>query len=186
MGANDPGVDPGAGGEPRPDPAADAARPYARHEEASVVVPAKPADVFDHVDDHERFYSHVVRLSKVAGGLALDMDASQGRAVGSRMRLAGTFFGARLALEEVVTRREPPHVKTWETVGEPRFLIVGRYRMSVHVEPEGEGSLLRFALDYDEPRGSGPARRALCRSYARTCAREMIALTRKRFARRAP
>lgn len=145
---------------------------------------APPSEVFAHVDDHARFYAHVVSLSRLAGGLRLEMDAQQGRAVGSQMRLSGRFFGKRLALEEVVTRREPPRLKEWETVGEPRFLFVGPYRMAVHVDPEGEGSRLRFALDYEAPAGSGPLRRALCRSYAKTCAREMLKQARRRFARR--
>jgi hypothetical protein len=34
--------------------------------------------------------------------------------------------------------------KVWETIDEPRLLVIGRYRMSFGVEPLGTGSCFRI------------------------------------------
>lgn len=158
---------------------------YDRHYEEDVFVPAEVQDVFDYVDDHAKYYSHVIEFARILRGrMALETDDGHGRSVGSHIRLSGRVFGRALSLEEVVTRREPPRSKVWETVGVPRFLIVGRYRYSVDIEPQGTGCLLSVSFDFTPPEDSGRLRLFLSRRYARTCAREMTRITRAHFRKR--
>jgi hypothetical protein len=67
--------------------------------------------------------------------------------------LSGRVFGVRLFLDEVVTRRNPPFDKVWETVGSPRLLVIRAYRMGVQITPENGRSRLRVFIDYDLPTG---------------------------------
>jgi len=71
-----------------------------------------------------------------------------------------------------VTQREPPKFKAWQTVGEPRLLVIGPYRMGVAIEPRSRrSSRVIIAIDYALPpnriwRWFGPP-------YARWCVRQM-------------
>lgn len=155
---------------------------YERHYEASVFIPAPMQDVFAYVDDHSNYYSHVIKFSRLAGGrMALQMDEGRGQSVGSRIRLVGEVLGKSLSLEEVITRRDPPHLKTWETVGIPNFLIVGQYQYNVQIEPQSHGSMLCVSFYSDPPREGGWLRRLFSRVYTKLCAREMIGVTRDHF-----
>lgn len=155
---------------------------YEKRYEESMFIPAPAEDVFDYVDDHSNFYSHVIKFSHMVGGrMDLKFDDGGGKTLGSHIRLSGKVLGKSLSLEEVITKREPPHIKTWETVGTPKFLIVGQYQMDVHIEPQGSGSLLRISLDYDTPPKSGWLRRILSRVYGKLCAKEMVKVTRDYF-----
>jgi hypothetical protein len=126
-----------------------------RHREGAVSIAATPDDVFAFIDDHTRFASHMSQSSwMMAGGrMVVDVDAGKGQAVGSHTSLSGKVFGVRLFLDEVVTRRNPPADKVWETVGAPRLLVIGSYRMGVEISPENRGSRLRVFIDYDVPTG---------------------------------
>ena len=145
-----------------------------------------PAErVFAHLDDHSRLSAHMSRRSWRMGWgrMNLHLDERAGRAVGSRIRLDGRVLGVRLALEEVVVEYEPPTRKVWETVGAPRLLVIGPYRMGfslTHVgsRPDGADEVgLAVFIDYALP-SRGLSRffgRLFGDSYARWCTSRMVA-----------
>lgn len=96
--------------------------------------------------------------------------------VGSRIRLSGSAFGIDVWVDEVVMDRVFPRHKTWETIGHPRLLVIGPYRMGFSVAALGKGSSLRVFIDYDLPEGIWA--RCLGRLfgawYARWCVRQMV------------
>ena len=149
-----------------------------RHHESHRFVAVVPAEVFSFIDDHSRFSSHMSESSWMMGGgsMSVELDEAKGQAVGSHIRLSGRVLGMRLYLDEVVTERNPPFQKTWETVAEPRLLVIGRYRMGFAVTPANNGSELRVFIDYAWPPGGLP--RWLGRMfggwYARWCTRSMV------------
>ena len=148
-----------------------------RHEEVRCEVPASPAAVFRHIDRPERLSAHMSRKSWRLGGMSMSIetDADGGRAVGSHIRLAGRMLGIPLHVDCVIVDRVVNELKAWETVGTPRLLVIGAYRMSVRIAPHGGGSKVAIAIDYAMP--SAPWQRALAvvlgRSYARWCVRQM-------------
>lgn len=160
-----------------------------RHE-ASATVPASIDQVFAHLDDFARLSSHMDRASWVmAGGrMRFDFDAARGRQVGSRIRLVGRILGIPLSVEETVTERVPPARKVWETVGEPRLLVIGSYRMGFELLPRSGGTLLRVFIEYALP-SRAPFRwlgRFFGQFYAKWCTRQMIDDAIKAFASSAP
>jgi hypothetical protein len=152
--------------------------PTSRHFESSGFVRGTPDAVFNHVDDHERLSSHMTRSSWMMGGGRMDvqLDAERGRRLGSRIRMSGRAFGLQLSLEEVVGEYDPPRHKSWETVGEPRLLIIGRYRMGFDVGPQSGGSKLRVFIDYELPQGTrgGWLIAKLASWYAAWCTQRMV------------
>lgn len=138
-----------------------------------------PVDrVFSYIDDHSRLSSHMSKSSwKMGGGrMQTILDADQGKVIGSKIRLAGRVFGIEVSVEEIVTERNPPYRKVWETTGTPRLLVIGHYRMGFELSPQGNGSLLRVFIEYALPERA-PARwlgRVFGRFYARWCTQQMV------------
>jgi hypothetical protein len=149
------------------------------------VVEAPAERLFDALDDHARMSAHMNARSWMLGGGRMETttDEGDGRRVGSHIRLAGRVFGVRLHVDEVVTEHDRPRRKTWQTVGEPRLLVIGPYRMGFDIEPDGPRSVLRVFIDYDLP-SRGFARwiaRVLGNWYARWCTRRMTEDAARRF-----
>jgi len=69
-----------------------------------------------------------------------ELDEDRGQKVGSCIRLTGRIFGVEFLVEEIVTERNPLHRKVWETTGAPKLLVIGHYRMSFELSPQGNGS----------------------------------------------
>lgn len=151
---------------------------YPKHFEASTDVAAPARSVFDRLDDHRQLSAHMQSASPMMAGAAMTVETDErgGRAVGSRIRLAGRVLGVALRVDEAVTEYEPPRRKVWQTVAEPRLLVIGRYRMGFSVEPVDTGCRVRLWIDYDLP-ARGVARwlgRLAGDYYARWCTQQML------------
>ena len=147
---------------------------------------AVPERVFALIDDHERLASHMTQSSWRMGGgrMKTILDEGRGQRVGSHIRVSGHVLGLELSLDEVVTEREPPIRKVWETVGAPRLLVICPYRIGFEVTPRESGSLLRVFIDYALP--SPWAERWLGRAfggyYAHWCTQSMVTDAVRQFA----
>ncbi len=148
------------------------------HYETNALVQAPTDKVFAYVDDPTRLSSHMTKSSWMIGGsrMQIALDDGRGQRVGSRIRLSGRIFGLRLSVEEVVTERNFPHRKVWETTGAPNLLVIGHYRMGFEVGSRDNGSLLRIYIDYSLPRGVLARRLGylLGPVYARWCTQQMV------------
>ena len=148
------------------------------HYTTNAHVTARPESLFAYLDDQARLSSHMTRSSWQMGGgrMGIDIDAGGGQRVGSHIRMTGRVLGITLSLDEVVVDREPPFRKAWETVGEPRLLVIGPYRMGFTVQLEKAGSRLEVFIEYALPNGflAGRFGRLLGGFYARWCTRRMV------------
>lgn len=152
-----------------------AASPGRGHVEITTHVAADPEQVFARLDDQKRLAEHMTRPSLMMGGgrMGYVFDAAAGQAVGSRFRMSGEAFGLKLAVDQVVTERDPPRRKRWRTIGEPKLLIIGKYEMGFEVTPASQGAALRVWIDYDPPGLRWPGVRVLAKAYARWCVDQM-------------
>ncbi len=121
--------------------------------ERNAAVSASPEQVFALLDDHNRLASHMSRSSWQMGGGSMKtiFNESGGQNIGSHIRMSGRVLGIKLSLYEVVTERDPPTRKVWETVGTPRLLVSGSYRMGFELTPVPTGSQLRVFIEYALP-----------------------------------
>jgi hypothetical protein len=97
--------------------------------------------------------------------------------------MRGRALGVRLFLEEAISEREPPRMKAWRTIGEPRLLVIGAYRLGFRIEPEGAGSRLRVLIEYQPPSKHPWLGALLGAAYAKWCCERMLADARRAFAR---
>lgn len=97
--------------------------------------------------------------------------------------MTGRVLGLRLSVDEVVTQYEPPVRKSWQTVGEPRLLVIGGYAMGVELRPVPRGCDVRVWIDYGLPGGALRAvpGRLLGHWYARWCVDQMLRACQQRF-----
>ena len=151
---------------------------YSRHEESNAVVRGSAGDVFARLDDQTRLSAHMSKRSWKMGWGKMEtvLDSQRGHSVGSHIVLSGRVFGLRLYLDEVVTVREEPFHKTWQTTGSPKLLVIGRYQMGFDLTPDGLFTRIRVAIDYELP-PIGFARllgRLFGQWYAKWCTRQMI------------
>jgi hypothetical protein len=150
---------------------------YSAASALAIVAPAEA--VFEYLDDHRSLFAHMEQPSWAMMGsrMEIHMDARGTRSVGSKFGFTGSLLGIPLAVEEIVTQREPPRLKTWATFGEPTLWIIGRYRMGFSIIPRSGSSLLTVFIDYDLPEGLGTRALGwlLGGFYAGWCTRQMAA-----------
>lgn len=156
-----------------------------RHYEDAASIPASPKVVFDFVNDHSKLSVHMNKSSWMMGGGSMEtrVDAGKGQKVGSHIKMSGRVFGISLFLDEVITKYEPPNLKVWETVGDPKLLVIGQYKMGFMIRPQGKKSSLRVFINYDLP--TQPSTRWLGylfgRMYAKWCVQQMLQTAKERF-----
>lgn len=156
------------------------------HYEESAFILATPEDIFNYVDDHTRFSSHMNKSSWMMGGGSMNtqVDEGKGQRVGSHIRMSGKVFGINLSLDESVTLHEPPYAKTWETVGEPKLLVIGHYIMGIEIKPKDKQSIFKVYIDYDLPLTNSWLGRLFGGVYAKWCVRQMLSGTINEFSKK--
>ncbi len=152
-----------------------------------VYLSAPSAAVFERLDDQTRLAAHMERRSAMMGGgrMTYQFDVGRGQAVGSHIKMGGSAFGLSLYVDEVVTQRDPPRRKAWETVDQPRLLVVGGYEMGFEITPAACGCDLRVWIAYDLApnrlgRWLGPL---LAPLYAKWCVSRMAGDAAEHFSR---
>jgi uncharacterized membrane protein len=149
----------------------------------TVEIAAAPETVFAHVDDFQNVGSHMTErsMAMVGNHLRLDRLSENATGVGARYRWHGRIAGLTVDLTEVVTEWVPNRRKVWETVGQPRLIIMSGYRMSFTVAPTSAGTVLTITIEYERP-GSLVGRVLgwlLGDAYSRWCLRRMCRDARK-------
>jgi len=155
------------------------------HQEASADIGADIDQVFAYLDEPRNLAGHMESSSPMMAGssMHIEVDERGGRGLGAHIRMSGRVLGVPLSLDEAVVAYQPPRHKAWETLGEPRLLVLGGYRMGVDLQPLTGMTRLRVWIDYAWPAG-GVGRllgRLLGASYARWCTKQMLRSCRDRF-----
>ncbi len=160
---------------------------YRHSADAVGTIDAAAETAFAFLDDHSNVSSHMSKSSWMMLGSTMHiyMDEFGTRSVGSRFGFTGRILGIPLSVDEVVSLREPPIRKIWETVREPHLWVIGSYRMGFELTPRPDGTALRVSIEYLLPAAGLP--RLLGRlfggAYARWCTRQMVTDAQKHFAR---
>jgi len=162
------------------------AGPSTRHEERTVFVDAFPEDVFAFADDHEKFSEHMGSSSWMMLGsrMTTTLDDRRGQEIGAHITMTGRILGIPLDLDEVVVERVAPWAKVWQTVGTPRLLVIGAYRLGFQVLRHEHGSAFRVFIDYERPIRHRWLGDLMGGMYARWCVDQMTKSVTRRFRRR--
>ncbi len=152
-----------------------------KHYEESVLVNASLEEIFAYVDNHLNFSSHMNKSSLMMGGgkMETELDAGQGKVVGSHIKMGGNVLGIKLYLDEVITEHTPPRRKVWKTVGIPKLLVIGTYELGFEITKENEKSKFKVFINYNLPHDGISKLLGLLfgRVYAKWCVHQMIQST---------
>ncbi|WP_018237639.1 SRPBCC family protein [Ensifer sp. BR816] len=126
---------------------------YAHAAQAIADISTSAELLFDYLDDQASLGSHMQKSSMMmlGGRMSYELDAAQGRAVGSVIKMYGNILGLRLFVEGVVIEYQPPRRKVWETRGRPNLVVIGAYRMGCEISGSDGASRLRVFINYDHP-----------------------------------
>lgn len=115
--------------------------------------------------------------------MAVDVDAGGGQILDSKISMHGRMLGIPLSIEEVITERQEPYKKLWETIGTPQLLVIEHYRMGFEFTPKDDASLVRVFIDYSLPPTAPDSwlGRLLGGFYARWCTKKMASDAAKHF-----
>lgn len=158
---------------------------YSHHHESAVVLEAPQDRVFAYLDDFHKLSAHMEESSGMMLGarMTIQTDDGGGRRVGSKVRMAGRVLGIPLALVEIITLREPPFRKAWQTV-EANLAVIGRYSLGFELAPEDAKTKVRVYIDYDLPAGvMWIFGKLLGKAYARWCTTKMVDDAARQFAK---
>ncbi len=160
-------------------------RQFPRQEVSSVTVRASADAVFAFLDTHDNIAAHMNRPSwaMLGGTMTTSLDNAVGKEIGSVINVQGQVLGVPISLAEIVVEREPPRCKRWETVGTPRLIVIGSYRMGFEIEPAATGCRVTASIDYEFPR-TLPGKlvgRLVGPSYARWCVNRIVEAVAKHF-----
>jgi hypothetical protein len=157
---------------------------YCYADETRVLVEADAATLFAHLDDPRQLGAHMTRRSPMMAGGRMDyvLDERGGRGVGAVIGMHGRALGWHLAVEEVVDTYEPGFCKVWHTVGQPRLLVIGSYRMGFDELALGALTELRTFIQWSPVRGwYAPLVTWLGARYARWCIASLARDAQSRF-----
>lgn len=147
------------------------------HRESTARVAAPIDQVFAYLDDPNALAAHMSESSIMMMGsrMSIDVDADGGRAVGSKIRMHGRILGIPLSLVEVVTERDVPKRKVWQTTGTPKLVVISHYRMGFELTPSADATMVRVFIDYSLPTAAPGSwlGRFLGGIYARWCTGQM-------------
>ena len=126
---------------------------FPHHYESYGLANAPVEQVFAFLDDPKALAEHMGKSSIMMLGshMSIVVDAGGGRAIGSEIRMHGSIVGIALSLKEVVTKRQIPTMKIWETIGTPKLLVISHYRMGFELAHSGASTRVRVFIDYSLP-----------------------------------
>jgi hypothetical protein len=153
-------------------------QPKIYHDQSEAIIKAPQVELFAYLDDQTRLAAHMKKRSMMmlGGRMTYEFDAAKGRAVGSVIRMGGSFLGISLSVAEIVTERTPPARKLWEPRGPQRMLVIDSDVMGFETRLIGEGTGVRVFIDYQLPPGL-PGRwlgLLFAPLYARWCVSRMV------------
>ena len=160
--------------------------PYTYFADAVGKIAAPPETIFDFLDDQSNLASHMSKSSWMTLGTTMEiyMGDKRTREIGSKFGFTGRILGIPLSVDEVVTDREPPLRKSWQTTSEPTLWVIGQYKMGLELTPQADGSQLRVFIEYARPSTGVPRVLGLLfgKIYARWCTGQMVSDAQKHFA----
>lgn len=149
-----------------------------KHLSNQIIVQASPAEVFSRLDDMTEIGKHMTESSMPLMGSKLKFAilSPNETDIGATYRYYGKIMGLTLDITEVVRRYKLNEEKFWETIGEPKIIIMSHYVLGFQLKPTTGGTQATFSIDYEIPqRGLGKVLGILLSNwYAHWCLRMML------------
>lgn len=107
------------------------------------------------MDDLSKTGMHMSENSIMMMGSKLVLEQMPGpsKGVGATFHWNGKVMGMPVDIIETVTKWVENKEKVWETIGSPKIIILGWYRMRLKTASANEGTNTSLQIEYTEPKG---------------------------------
>jgi hypothetical protein len=122
----------------------------------SIEIKAQPSEVFKHVDNINNTGTHMSKsnMPMMGGSLKTEILSKNEIGPGATYRMYGKVMGMDIDFTETVTKWIENQERVWETIGDPKLLIMGGYAMNFNVRPSNWGTRLTFGIKYSYPKSA--------------------------------
>lgn len=149
-----------------------------KHLSSQTIVQASPTEVFGCLDDMHEIGKHMTESSMPLMGSKLKFEILSPNVtdIGATYRYYGKIMGLPLDITEVVRSYKMNEEKYWETIGEPKIIIMSHYVLGFQLQPTAGGTQATFVIDYEIPQHGLSKILGLLLSnwYAHWCLRMML------------
>lgn len=121
----------------------------------NIIIHVYPEKAFAYMDNIGNTGMHMTKSSMPMMGSKLELKQLSENATGlnSKFRWFGKMMGFTMDFTVVVTKWIKDKEKVWETIGEPKMIILGWYKMHLVLSPEGKNTKAELSLAYTKPTG---------------------------------
>lgn len=115
---------------------------------------ASPEQVFKAIDDLGVTGMHMTQSSMMMMGSKLNLEflTANHTGFGSKYRWTGKMVGMKMDFTVEVTQWIDGKEKTWETLGDPKLIILSWYKMHLRVFPVSTGVKAELSITYERPK----------------------------------
>lgn len=150
--------------------------------EKTVIMNAKPDEVFAFMDDINNTGMHMTKSNAQMMGSKLNLEWLTEHKTGlhTRYRWIGKVMGMKMKFTVIVTQWDNGKSKTWETIGDAKMIVISWYRMYLELKPNEDGTTsAKLGILYTKSKNLPGF--LLGRWYSKWCVKSMLGDTRKHF-----
>ena len=140
-----------------------------------IEIRATPEEVFAYLDDIKNVGMHMASssMAMLGGKMSLQVISKNKTGRGATYRLRGGVLWMPIDITETVTKWAEGREKEWETVDNPKIIVMSWYRMHFVLKPAQRGTHVDFEIEYGLPTSffGKMLGKLLARKYADWCLR---------------
>ncbi len=120
----------------------------------TILIRASPEKVFEFMDDVRNMGMHMSRDSRAMMGSHLDLEmlSENTSGPGASYRWKGKVMGMTIDFTMVVTKWIKDIERVWETIGEPKVIVIGKYSMFLKLAPADGSTMTTLGISYEKPK----------------------------------
>ncbi len=120
----------------------------------TIIINATPQSVFEFMDDVRNSGMHMSKDSKAMMGTHLELQLLSKNFSGpeTSYRYIGKVMGMTIDFTVVVTRWIQNMEKIWETIGHPKVIVIGWFRMFLKLTPKNGNTSVELGISYEKPK----------------------------------
>ncbi|MBI2271940.1 MAG: hypothetical protein HYU69_16490 [Bacteroidetes bacterium] len=153
-----------------------------RKTEKTVIVNAKPEEVFAFMDDISNTGMHMTKNSvQMAGSkLRLEWLTEHKTGLNTKYRWTGKAMGMKVKFTVIVTQWDEGKSKTWETIGDAKMIVISWFKMYLELKRNNDGTTTaRLGILYTKSKNIPGF--LLGKRYSIWCVKSMLKDTKKHF-----
>ncbi|TAL63272.1 MAG: SRPBCC family protein [Bacteroidetes bacterium] len=151
--------------------------------ERTMIINAKPEEVFAFMDDINNTGRHMTESNAQMAGSKLKLEWLTDYKTGlyAKYRWTGKVMGMKMNFIVIVTQWDKGKSKKWETTGEAKMIVISWYRMYLELNPNGDGATTaKLGILYTKSKNMLGF--LLGKRYSIWCVKSMLKDTKKHFA----